>query len=365
MNAALYHSFGGPIQVERVPIPAVPAHDGVLLQIKATGVCRSDWHGWKGHDGDVRNHGLPFCPGHELSGIVVESTTGTFQKGDRVAVPFILSCGRCPSCRDDDKPTVCHDQNQPGFTQWGSFAEYVAIPRASRNLRILPSNVSFVQAAALGCRFTTAYRAVLQQGRLQRNQSVAIFGAGGLGLSCVMIAKTTGAYPIIAVDISKDALNKAKDLGATHTVLASKSKTNYVRAEVWKLTGNQGAHVSIDAAGFSATCEDAIYCTRRAGRMVQVGLPIGDVLPQVPMGLVAGRELELVGSHGFAAVDLPVLLDMVATAKLDPLQLVERSVSLQEGAQVLMDMDKKSPLGMTMITDFGASIGTPVRASKL
>jgi alcohol dehydrogenase len=210
----------------------------------------------------------------------------------------------------------------------------------------------------------------LQQGRLEQHQSVAIFGAGGLGLSCVMIAKTTGAYPIIAVDISKDALMKAEELGATHTVLASKSKTttstNDVRTEVWKLTGNQGAHVSIDAAGFAATCEDAIYCTRRAGRMVQVGLPIGNVLPQVPMGLVAGRELELVGSHGFAAVDLPVLLDMVTTGKLDPLQLVERSVSLQEGAQVLMDMDKKSPLGMTMITDFGASTSsTRVRASKL
>lgn len=368
MNAALYRSFGGPIRVERVPIPTVPPTDGVLLQVKATGVCRSDWHGWKGHDSDVKDHGLPFCPGHELSGIVVSSTSPKFQRGDRVAVPFILSCGFCPSCCKDNKPTVCHDQKQPGFTQWGSFAEYVSIPRATRNLRQLPPTVSFVQAAALGCRFTTAYRAVLQQGRLESNESVAIFGCGGLGLSCIMMAKTAGAYPIVAVDVSEMALQKAKQVGATHTVLSTQDSSSCVdvRAEVWRITNNQGAHVSIDAAGFAATCEDAIHCTRRAGRMVQVGLPIGDVLPKVPMGLVAGRELELIGSHGFDAADLSGILDMVATGQFDPLQLVERCVSLKEGAEVLMSMDRQSPLGMTMITDFGVcETAVPHHASKL
>ena len=362
MQAALYHSFGGPIRVEQVAIPPVPPVDGVLIQTKATGVCRSDWHGWKGHDDDVKTHGLPFCPGHELSGVVVESTSSAWKRGDRVAVPFILSCGSCPSCQHG-KPTVCHDQEQPGFTQWGSFAEYVAIPRATRNLRMLPNTVSHVQAAALGCRFTTAYRAVVQQGRLRRNQSVAIFGCGGLGLSCIMFAKLTGAYPIVAIDISKQALDKARELGATHTVMANDDDS--VRSQVWQLTDNQGAHVTIDAAGFATTCEHAVHCTRRAGRMVQVGLPIGGIPPQIPMGLVAGRELELVGSHGFAADDLPRLLDMVATGQLDPLRLVEQCVSLEEGAQVLMDMDTKSPLGMTVITKFSTTSGDSYQTSKL
>jgi alcohol dehydrogenase len=355
MNAAIYHSFGGPIRVERVPIPPVPPVDGVLIHVQATGICRSDWHGWKGHDDDVRTHGLPFCPGHEFSGIVVQSTSGPFQAGDRVAIPFILSCGSCPSCRVD-KSTVCHHQHQPGFTQWGSFAEYVAIPRASRNVKRLPDTVSFLQAAALGCRFTTAYRAVLQQGRLQRNQSVAIFGCGGLGLSCIVMAKLVGANPIVAIDISDQALIKAHELGATHII--SGTATN-VREQVWTTTDNQGAQLTIDAAGFSATCEHAIYCTRRAGRMVQVGLPMGSSRPpQIPMAIVAGRELELVGSHGFAATDLPTLLDMVSTGKLDPLPLVERCVSLQEGAQILMDMDRTSPLGMIMITNFTTTTTT-------
>ena len=364
MNAALYHSFHGPIRVERVEIPPVPPLDGVLIQVQATGICRSDWHGWRGHDNDVKAHGLPFCPGHELSGIVVQSTSLHHKCGDRGAVPFILSCGSCPSCCIG-KSTVCHDQKQPGFTQWGSFAEYVAIPRASRNVKRLPDNVTFLQAAALGCRFTTAYRAVLQQGRLERDQSVAIFGCGGLGLSCIMFAKLVGAHPIVAIDVSELALEKARQLGATHTV-RSTSGLAAVREQVWTITNQQGAHVAIDAAGVPDTCEHAVHCTRRAGRMVQVGLPIGGNPPQIPMGLVAGRELEIVGSHGFASDDLPILMDMIASGQLDPLQLVERFVSLEEGAQILMDMDHTSPLGIAMITNFHTtSSGIKESRSKL
>jgi alcohol dehydrogenase len=113
-----------------------------------------------------------------------------------------------------------------------------------------------------------------------------------------------------------------------------------------------GTDVTVDAAGFASTCENAVHCARPAGRMVQVGLPIGEQRPQVPMGLVASKELELVGSHGFAADDLPELLQLVASGVLDPSQLVERQVSLQEGAQAIQDMDHGSPLGMTVVTQF-------------
>lgn len=356
MQAAIYHSFGESIKIETIRIPETP-DDGVLIQVMASGVCRSDWHGWRGHDADIHRHGLPFCPGHELSGVVVQvgKLCKKFHVGDRVAVPFILACGECVYCRHENRPTVCLDQRQPGFTQFGSFAEYVAIPRADRNLSLLPSNVSFLQAAALGCRFTTAYRAVVQQGRLEVHQSLAVFGAGGVGLSCVMIAAAVGCKQIIAVDVSQEALRKAMEVGATHTVLvqAGNDDNNHIQEQVLKLTSDhQGCHVSIDAAGFRSTCENAIYCTRRGGRMIQVGLPIGQDKPQVPMGLVAAREIELVGSHGFAAADLPDLLDLVATNKLDPAVLVERQVDLEEGARVLMEMDRHSPLGMTVITKF-------------
>jgi alcohol dehydrogenase len=354
MQAALYHSFGGPIEITRIPIPAVPA-DGVLLQVMATGVCRSDWHGWKGHDSDIRQHGLPFCPGHEVSGIVAQvgADCQLFQPGDRVAVPFILSCGSCTYCRVDGRPTVCALQRQPGFTQFGSFAEYLALPRADRNLRRLPTNVSFVQAAALGCRFTTAYRAMVQQGHCCRETPVVcIFGAGGLGLSCVMIAVAVGVGKIIVVDISRTALDKALQLGATHAVMSTADENDHVVNEVKQLTDGEGSPLTVDAAGFAKSCEGAIYSTRPGGRMIQVGLPLGDVLPQVPMSLVAGKELELVGSHGASADTVGELLDLVASGKLDPSRIVDQEVTLEEGVQVLQDMDRSSPLGMTMITRF-------------
>ena len=351
MIAAVYHEFGGPIRLEQVARPVCPP-DGVVIQVHATGVCRSDWHGWKGHDSDIRTHGLPFCPGHEVSGVVVEASDccrDQFPLDTRVAVPFILSCGTCHYCLCG-RSTVCQDQRQPGFTQWGSFAEYLAIPRAQRNLCRIPDNVSYSQAAALGCRFATAYRAVLQQGRVQANDVVAVFGCGGLGLSCIMLAVAQGCAKVIAVDVSAAALRKALELGATHTVQADDDDTNSerIRQGIDSLTNQEGADVCIEASGYASACENAIHCTRRAGRMVQVGLVAGEV--NVPMTLVTGRELEIVGSHGFAADILPDLLNMVASRKLDPDRLIDRKVTLEEGAQAIQDMDHGSPVGITMVT---------------
>jgi alcohol dehydrogenase len=298
---------------------------------------------------------LPFTPGHEIAGIVVSvgADVKTLVPGDRVAVPFILSCGSCRYCSHYNRPTVCTRQEQPGFTFQGGFAEYVALPRADRNIHKIPESVSFIQAAALGCRFTTAYRAVWQQGALTADQSIAIFGCGGVGLSCVMLAKAKAAKQIIAVDVNEAALQKAVQLGATHIVNVTGMDQNEIEQRVKALTiDGHGADVTVDAAGFASTCENAVHCARPAGRMVQVGLPIGDQRPQVPMGLVVSKELELVGSHGFAADDLPELLQLVACGDLDPSKLVERQVSLQEGAQAIQDMDHGSPLGITMVTQF-------------
>lgn len=217
MRAAVYGAFSGPINIQEVPKPYAPA-GGLLLRVKACGVCRSDYHGWKGLDSDIVQHGLPFTPGHELSGVVVKLGEGTtkFQVGDRVAVPFILSCGACRQCARS-RPTICEAQAQPGFTFPGGFAEFVAIPRADRNCSLIPPKVSFLQAAALGCRMTTAYRAVMQQGRLKPGETLAVFGCGGLGLSAVMVALAAAEnVRVLAVDPSEEACRKAVELGAWH-----------------------------------------------------------------------------------------------------------------------------------------------------
>ncbi|KAL7484873.1 hypothetical protein ACHAW6_010485 [Cyclotella cf. meneghiniana] len=383
MIGAVYESFNDQIKISNsLPIPR-PSPDGVVVKIMATGVCRSDWHGWRGHDDDIkqflRKCGPPFVPGHEASGVVVEvgPDVRKIRVGDRVAIPFILSCGKCRECGDDRKrPTVCENQHQPGFTMWGTFAEYCAVTRADRNLKIIPDGVSTIEAAALGCRFTTAYRAVLQQGQLCRDgndssdeKTIAVFGCGGLGLSCIAIAAAFGARRVVAVDVSSDALRKAKELGATHTVLATISnpskdydpQNNTVYQDIMKISDGVGADLTIDAGGFEQTCLDAVWSCRRGGRMVQVGLPSSP--PKIPMSRVAGREISIVGSHGFSSVEdssgisaLDHILELVKTGKLRPKMLVDREVSLEEGVQELMNMNKTSPLGIVMITNFRAGI---------
>ena len=166
MRAAQYSRYDAGIDIVELPEPSAPA-DGILVRVEATGVCRSDWHAWKGHDDDVS---LPHVPGHEFAGTVVGTgeTVSTLHTGMRVVVPFILGCGRCEVCRRGDAQ-LCPQQLQPGFHLPGSFAELVAVPRADFNVVPLPPEVSSATAAALGCRYTTAWRALVQQGDVRES----------------------------------------------------------------------------------------------------------------------------------------------------------------------------------------------------
>ena len=179
MRAVVYTAPGVLPTVVDVEDPVCPA-DGVVVAVAATGVCRSDWHAWRGHE----QVALPHVPGHEYAGTVVAVGPEVASRvvGDRVTVPFVLGCGRCELCRTGNSQ-VCPDQEQPGFTLPGSFAEQVAVPRADANVVGLPDAVSFVAAASLGCRFATAYRAVVAHGRVAADQWVAVHGCGGVGLS--------------------------------------------------------------------------------------------------------------------------------------------------------------------------------------
>lgn len=305
------------------------------------GLCRSDWHAWVGHD----NISLPHVPGHELAGVIHAVGPGVlnWQVGDRVTVPFVCGCGRCEWCRAGEAQ-VCPQQEQPGFTHWGSFAEQVALHAADTNLVAIPDGVSFEAAAALGCRFATAYRALVARARLMAGEWLVVVGAGGVGLSAVMIAVALGAR-VIAVDRSEGALALARRLGAEHTIVADGA----VPDRVHDLTGG-GAHVAMDAVGAEATCSDAIYSLRRRGRHVQVGLlPSESGLSGVPMARAIGWELDLLGSHGMAAVDYPAMLALIERGDLRPQDLIESVVPLAEGARLLPAMETASPAGITML----------------
>lgn len=343
VRAVTFSEFGGPISVRDVPEP-VAAPDGAVVRVEATGLCRSDWHGWIGHDPDIV---LPHVPGHEFAGTIeaVGPDVTGWRRGDRVTVPFVCACGACPRCLAGDQQ-VCDDQYQPGFTGWGSFAELVAIRRADLNVVRLPDGMDFVTAASLGCRFATSYRAVMAQGRVRAGEWVAVHGCGGIGLSAVQIAVASGAR-VVAVDVSRAALEAAKALGAEAVIDGHELD---VAGAVVEATGG-GAHLSIDALGSVATCIASIRGLRKRGRHVQVGLLLADAAtPPIPMDRVVARELEILGSHGMAAHEYPAMLARVADGRLRPDRLVGRTITLEEAPGALVAMGGPAAgAGMTII----------------
>jgi D-arabinose 1-dehydrogenase-like Zn-dependent alcohol dehydrogenase len=331
VRAVMYDEFGRTPELREVTDPQ-PASHGAVIKVEATGLCRSDWHGWQGHDPDITP---PHVPGHEFAGTIaaVGPDVANWRPGRRVTVPFVCGCGECPSCAAGDQQ-VCERQTQPGFTHWGSFAEYVAIDHADVNLVGLPDDLPFATAASLGCRFATAFRAVVSQGRAGPGEWVAVHGCGGVGLSAVMIALACGAR-VVAVDVSPEALALAEKLGATPCADP---------AGVPAVTGG-GAHLSIDAFGGQVTAANSITCLRRRGRHVQVGLLPDD--PVLPMSRVIAYELTLLGSHGMPAHAYPPMLDLVATGALRPDTLITRTIPLAEAPEALAAMG--STPGVTII----------------
>lgn len=346
MKAVVFEQFCQPPTIQTVPDPT-PSEEGVVVKVEATGVCRSDWHGWMGHDRDIV---LPHVPGHELAGTIaaVGRQVKRWRVGDRVTVPFVAGCGHCQECASGNHQ-VCEQQFQPGFTAWGSFAEYVALDFADTNLVGLPESLDFATAASLGCRFATSFRAVVDQGRVRAGDWVAVHGCGGVGLSAIMIASAIGAK-VVAIDLTDEKLAFARELGAVATVNASQVKS--VVTAVRELTG-EGVHVSIDALGHPNTSMNSIRNLRRRGRHVQVGLMLGDhARSPVPMDRVIAYELEILGSHGMQAFRYKAMLDMIETGKLAPQKLIGNRISLAEAPAALMQMDRFDGLGISVVTRF-------------
>ena len=347
MKAVWFAEFGGSLTVSQVDDPAVDAN-GVIIKLEASGICRSDWHGGLGPDPDIRV--LPHVPGHELAGTVEEAGNQVtlWKKGDRVTVPFVCACGTCPECSTGNQQ-ICDHQTQPGFTHWGSFAQYVAIRHADVNLVGLPEDMSFVTAASLGCRFATSYRAVVAQGGVKPGMWVVVHGCGGVGLSAIMIAASLDAQ-VIAVDIDEAVLKLAQEVGAAAVINARENDA--VVDQIHALTA-RGADVSIDALGSAITSTNSILSLRKRGRHVQVGLLAGDDhRPRLPMEHVIGKELEVVGSHGLQAHRYEEMLELISTGQLEPQRLIGNTVPLEEAPKELPGMSDFGAVGITVIDRF-------------
>lgn len=342
MRAVRYTGFGVEPEVVELEQPACPPR-GAVVRVRATGLCRSDWHAWMGHDDTVA---LPHVPGHEFAGEIValgdeiDASSG-WRVGDRVTAPFICACGRCAECRSGNEQ-VCEAQQQPGFTYWGSFAEQVVVHEAELNLIRLPDALGFVEAASLGCRFATAYRAVVTRGRLAPGERIAVHGCGGVGLSAIMIAVAAGVETY-GVDVSPAALSLVERLGAI-AVEGGDGAAERVRER-----SGGGVEVSIDAFGSPATALASVRSLRPRGRHVQIGLMLGDAaLAAMPMDAVIAGELEILGSHGMAAHEYPDLLGAVASGAFRPIELVGRTISLEEVPAALAAMGTAGAQGSGM-----------------
>ncbi|AML52944.1 zinc-dependent alcohol dehydrogenase family protein [Falsihalocynthiibacter arcticus] len=345
MRAAVLREYNADLSLEEVADPTCP-EDGVVLEVMACGVCRSDWHGWVGEHPRVKPGQIM---GHEYCGTVVEAgARAKFAIADRLVAPFILACGACPSCQSGHQNT-CPNQRLPGFIEPGAFAQYIAVP-FDHNLAILPDTLSPTVAAGLGCRVTTAWHALTGRAAVQAGEWVAVHGTGGVGLSAFLLAKALGAR-VVVVDIVEEKLTHALSLGADAAVNASAGDTALAIREI---TGG-GAHVSIEALGIEATTNASIECLRPLGRHVQVGMPVGHTAKmQINMNAVYMGNLALFGTRGMPSWRYPSLLSLIESGAVDMTPLVAREIPLSSASDELRAFNGPTAPGVAVITDFTA-----------
>jgi propanol-preferring alcohol dehydrogenase len=350
MKAAVMTEFKRPLELQELADPR-PGPDDALIRTEACGICRSDWHLWQGDWTWIGvKVGLPLVMGHEFSGVVEEvgANVKNFKPGDRVTLPFHMGCGKCEYCYTG-RSNLCYAHGFVGIHFNGGYGKLAVVPAADVNLVPLPSEVDFVSASALGCRFMTSYHGIVSQAMVQPGESVAVFGAGGIGLSAVQIASALGAR-VIAVDIDDKKLEWATREGADATVNAAKA--NVVEA-VREITSG-GADVSVDALGSSKTVLAAISSLKKGGRHVQIGLTSAEDkgMISLPVDAMVLQEIQFVGSLGCPTTSFPGLLSMVATGKLRPKRLVGATVPVAKVSDVLNSMTSYATSGFNVITSW-------------
>lgn len=349
MRAVVLERYGATMTIRAVADPVASEH-GAVVRVLACGICRSDWHAWKGHWADFFR--LPHVLGHEFCGVIEETGTSVyrFAKGDRVLAPFCGSDGLCPQCRKG-RSNLCDFPFTPGFSHWGGFSEFVAIENADRNLAALPDEIDFVAAAGLGCRYMTAFHALTTRAQITAGEWLVVYGCGGVGLSAVQIAVAAGAHPI-CIDINATAMALAEELGAFATIDARGEES--APEAVRRITGG-GADVALDALGHEETCRNSLLSLAKRGRHVQVGMGDGRNDSLLPVDVIIEKELSLLGSKGMPVGNLDTLLRLVASGRLNPARLVTRRVSLEETGAVLRDMSSFNTRGFVVIDRFCGS----------
>ena len=347
MRAALLVEYDSPLVVDSVDDPS-PANDGVVIRVDACGVCRSDWHVWKGDWRWRMNPLLPHILGHEVAGEVVAAgkAVKTFRLGMKVTLPFHLNCGHCAWC-ESGQSNLCDTYTAIGFSVPGGFAELIGVPNADESVFALPGGVSPLDAAALGCRVTSAFHGIVDKAKLERGESLVVFGCGGLGLAAVQIGVALGAH-VIAVDRNEAALVRAKGEGATP--IKAEGDSPQLSEAIRQALGG-GADVTVDALGSIHTMTPALESLKKGGRHLQLGLTGMEEKGFLPTAVdsIVKRELTFLGSVGCPRPAFERLLTLVADGTLKPGRLISQRIGLGGVSAAFADMSDYRNTGFSIV----------------
>ena len=294
----------------------------MLVRVKAAGICHSDAH-YRAGTSSVAS--LPLTLGHEVAGVVegTGSEVETVRPGDRVCLHYLATCGACEWCRAGNEQ-FCRDGQMIGKHRAGGYAEFILMP--ARSVFALPDEIPFPQGAILMCSSATSLHA-LRQARLQPGESVAVFGAGGLGSSAIQLAHALGAAAVLAVDINPRKLEFAASLGATPVSAASNDPV----AEIQALTDGRGVDVALELVGLPLTMQQAVGSLAIKGRAALVGIT-RESFPVAPYNEVINKEAEIIGVSDHLAAELPGLIAFAREGKLNLAPAVTACIPLEANA---------------------------------
>ncbi|KAL8044989.1 hypothetical protein ABFX02_08G082400 [Erythranthe guttata] len=369
MRGAVFWEKNKPLTFEDFQMPRPKANE-VLIKTKACGVCHSDLHVMKGE--------LPFASpcvvGHEITGEVVEhgphtdsKTIERFAVGSQVVGAFIMPCGSCFYCSkgqddlcepffaynrakgtlyDGETRLFLRNSGKPVYMySMGGLAEYCVVP--ANGLTILPKSLPYTESAILGCAVFTAYGAMAHAAEVRPGDAVAVIGIGGVGSSCLQIARAFGASEIIAVDVQDEKLQKAKIFGATHAINALEEDAV---AKIREITGGRGVDVAVEALGRPQTFSQCVQSVRDGGKAVMIGLTLSGAKGEIDINHLVRRQIKVIGSYGGRArQDLPKLVKLAERGIFNLEAAVSRKVKFEEVGQAYKDLDDGNIVGRAVV----------------
>eukprot|EP00262_Sarcandra_glabra_P021292 TRINITY_DN8917_c0_g1_i1.p1 TRINITY_DN8917_c0_g1~~TRINITY_DN8917_c0_g1_i1.p1 ORF type:complete len:442 (+),score=67.55 TRINITY_DN8917_c0_g1_i1:69-1328(+) len=369
MRGAVFWEPNKSLTIEEFHMPR-PRAGEILIKTKACGVCHSDLHVMKGE--------LPFASpcvvGHEITGEVVDHGAHTdsgiiqrFPVGAHVVGAFIMPCGNCFYCvkgqedlcepffaynrakgtlYDGETRLFLRSNGKPVYMySMGGLAEYCVVP--ANALAVLPNSLPYTESAILGCAVFTAYGALKHAADLHAGDSIAVIGIGGVGSSCLQIARAFGVSEIIAVDVQDEKLHNAKMLGATHTINAKKEDAvNKIK----EITGGKGVDIAVEALGRPLTFSQCTQSVRDGGKAVMIGLTASSAIGEVDINRLVRRQIKIIGSYGARArQDLPQVVKLAETGIFNLGAAVSRKCKFEEANQAYQDLNDGKIVGRAVV----------------